>query len=161
VTRLPEAHTLLCRCGMQTASRVNRAWYQQILARAFPWGKAVSVKFTTHLHLVPKQKICAVTSPFSACRSLCLIQHRDEFNFFFTFWATLSRCAGKSLWNSLHINRMHKLYTLVFIIHYTFQSCILTTIRWKRVTEGKVLHKRPPLHSWSAKIHAISFSKEE
>jgi hypothetical protein len=56
VTRLPEAHTLLFRCGMQTGSRANRAWYHHILARAFPWGNAVGVKFTNkkfvelHLH---------------------------------------------------------------------------------------------------------------
>jgi hypothetical protein len=145
VIRLPEAHTLLCRCGMQTGSRANRAWYQQIIARTFLWGKSVGVEFTIHLHLVPKQKIRGVAPPFPTCRSWCLIQHRDEFTFFLTFWATLSRCASQSLVNTSHTNIIHKLYTMVFIIHCMFQPCILTIIRWNRGTEEKVLHKRPTL----------------
>ena len=41
-------------------SPISNTYLQQLS----PGGKAVSVKFTTHLHLVPKQKIRGVTTPF-------------------------------------------------------------------------------------------------
>jgi len=79
---------------------------------------------------VQKQKIRGVTPLFPTCRSWSLIQNRDEFTFFFTFWATLTRCASQSLANTFNTNIIHKLYTLVFIINCMFQSCILTIKKW-------------------------------
>ena len=64
VTRLPEAHNLLFVVVRRPALGRTEPDIQQILARAFPWGKAVGVKFTTNLHLLPKQKIRGVTPPF-------------------------------------------------------------------------------------------------
>jgi len=64
VTRLPEAHTLLFVVARRPALGRTEPDIQHILARAFPWGKAVDDKFTTHLHLVPKQKFRGVTPPF-------------------------------------------------------------------------------------------------
>jgi len=64
VTRLPEAHVLLFLVACRPAVGRTEPDIQQILARAFPWGKAVGVKFTPHIHLVPKQNIRGVTPPF-------------------------------------------------------------------------------------------------
>ena len=64
VTKLTEAHDILFVVACRPALGRTEPHIQQTLARAVPWGKAVGVKFTTHLHLMPKQKIRRVTPPF-------------------------------------------------------------------------------------------------
>ena len=82
VTRLPEAHALLFVVACRLALGRTEPDIQQILARAFPWGKAVGVKFTTHLHFP------------HIFMSWHLIQHRDECTFFYILGKIIPLCCS-------------------------------------------------------------------
>jgi hypothetical protein len=95
----------------QTGSGAHPASYSVSIRDSLPGSKAMGVKLTTHLHLVPRSRMHGNILPFPqyAFTAWCSVKkHKDNFTFYLYVYAIIKYTV------SLHIFLFHDIQPLSF-----------------------------------------------